>query len=502
MVSAGPIAGGLWNATRGPPTAERPAIWVVSELEGDCRADRAACGRCSMSSRPRRASASSRSTSRRRASVSSFLHALVLAGRRCRAWSTRMRAAIRRAATARRAGIAANAVSTCRHPAAARRGRASVMSSTEVAGAGAAGPGPGAGRERLHRRQPDARSLGEPLGRVRHGLARAGVAARRHRAPNGSSRSICSRAAICGAPRPRAAGDGFDCVAYGAYSFEQDVERMYQTNVLFKQELIERAARARHSLLRPRGQLLGIRRPAPRRPTRASAPAPNSHYAVTKNAAAGLVYFSGKHRGLRCANLRLYSVYGPLEDRSRLIPTLVAEAAARRLPPFVEPDTSRDFIYVDDAVRAFLCAAVLLRPDRYGSLLQRRERAQDHHPRARPPREARVPASRPSPSSPRCRPALWDLTDWYANPARAAGQLGLARRGFAARRDSGARRAGTRDSPTSRSTSAPRRSARSTAFTASPSSSPATRTGRRSPSWPSASSGCSQRSTSITRSSS
>ena len=102
-------------------------------------------------------------------------------------------------------------------------------------------------------------------------------------------------------------------------------------------------------------------------PDETVAPAPNSHYAVTKNAAAGLVHYAGHHRGLRCANLRLYSVYGPLEDRSRLIPTLVAHAAQRRLPPFVDPDTARDFLYIDDAVRAFLCAAVLLRPDHYGA---------------------------------------------------------------------------------------------------------------------------------------
>ena len=60
-------------------------------------------------------------------------------------------------------------------------------------------------------------------------------------------------------------------------------------------------------------------------------------------------------------------VYGPLEDRSRLMPTLIAHAAEHRLPPFVEPETSRDFLYVDDAVRAFLCAAVLLRPEHYGA---------------------------------------------------------------------------------------------------------------------------------------
>jgi dolichol-phosphate mannosyltransferase len=214
----------------------------------------------------------------------------------------------------------------------------------------------------------------------------------------------------------------FDCVAYGAYSFEQDVERMYQTNVLFKQELIEELIRrGTHCYIHAGSSSeYGAYASAPEE---SQAPAPNSHYAVTKSAAAGLVYFSGKHRGLRCASLRLYSVYGPLEDRSRLIPTLVAEAAAQRLPPFVDPDTSRDFLYVDDAIRAFLSAAVLLRPGRYGdsfnvgsgvkttirelAYLAKREFRLDCEP---------VFSSMPARS--------WDVADWYANPARAAEALG------------------------------------------------------------------------------
>jgi nucleoside-diphosphate-sugar epimerase/glycosyltransferase involved in cell wall biosynthesis len=214
----------------------------------------------------------------------------------------------------------------------------------------------------------------------------------------------------------------FDCVAYGAYSFEQDVERMYQTNVLLKQELIEELLRrGTHCYIHAGSSSeYGAYSSAPEE---SQAPAPNSHYAVTKNAAAGLVYFSGKHRGLRCANLRLYSVYGPLEDRSRLMPTLVAEAAARRLPPFVGADTSRDFVYVDDAIGAFFGAAVLLRPDRYGESfnvgsgvkttirelahLAKREFHLDCEPEF---------ASMPARS--------WDLNDWYSNPARAAEVLG------------------------------------------------------------------------------
>jgi polyisoprenyl-phosphate glycosyltransferase len=214
----------------------------------------------------------------------------------------------------------------------------------------------------------------------------------------------------------------FDCVAYGAYSFEQDADRMYQTNVLLKQELIEELVRrGTHCYIHAGSSSeYGARASAP---DESQAPAPNSHYAVTKSAAAGLVYFSGRHRGLRCANLRLYSVYGPLEDRSRLIPTLVAEAAARRLPPFVGPDTSRDFVHVDDAIRAFLGAAVLLRADRYGdsfnvgsgvkttirelAYLAKREFRLDCEPEF-----SSMPAR------------TWDLDDWYANPARAAEALG------------------------------------------------------------------------------
>jgi polyisoprenyl-phosphate glycosyltransferase len=192
--------------------------------------------------------------------------------------------------------------------------------------------------------------------------------------------------------------------------------------VVLKQELIEQLlARGTHCYIHAGSSSeYGAHSAAP---DETVAPAPNSHYAVTKGAAAGLVYFAGHHRGLRCANLRLYSVYGPLEDRSRLMPTLVAEAAERRLPPFVEPDTSRDFLYVDDAVRAFLCAAVLLRPDHYGAsfnvgsgkkttirelaYLAKREFALDAEPEF-----STMPAR------------TWDLGDWYANPARAAAQLG------------------------------------------------------------------------------
>jgi hypothetical protein len=65
-------------------------------------------------------------------------------------------------------------------------------------------------------------------------------------------------------------------------------------------------------------------------------------------------------------NLRLYSVYGPLEDTSRLLPNLLRQALAGKLPPLVDPRTSRDFIHVDDVCAAFIMAAAKMHPGLYG----------------------------------------------------------------------------------------------------------------------------------------
>jgi dolichol-phosphate mannosyltransferase len=213
----------------------------------------------------------------------------------------------------------------------------------------------------------------------------------------------------------------FDCVAYGAYSFEQDVERMFETNVVFKQELTEQLIkRGTHCYIHAGSSSeYGAQSAGPDEEV---ALTPNSYYAVTKSAAANLLYFCGQHRGLRCANLRLYSVYGPLEDRSRLMPTLVATAAEGKLPPFVDPETSRDFVYVDDVTRAFLCAAVELRPDQYGRSFNigsgRKTTIRDLAYLARS--QFQIEAE---PQFSTMAGRAWDVPEWYSNPARAGSVL-------------------------------------------------------------------------------
>ena len=182
----------------------------------------------------------------------------------------------------------------------------------------------------------------------------------------------------------------------------------------------------RHRLLRPRGQLVGVRRQRLRARARTSPTAPNSDYAVSKVAAANLLHYYGKKKGLPCANLRLYSVYGPLEDSSRLIPNLVRCGARGKLSPLRPPDISRDFVYVDDVAEAFVDAALNLDDGMLRRLVQHRHRAEDHHRRGRRDRRARCSRiTRRAGRSP-CRAAHWDVTDWFADLDKAARDARLA----------------------------------------------------------------------------
>jgi dolichol-phosphate mannosyltransferase len=151
----------------------------------------------------------------------------------------------------------------------------------------------------------------------------------------------------------------FNCIAYGAYSFETESQLIYQTNFNFTSRLLARLATRRISFYGHAGTSseYGDNASAP---AETGQSAPNSDYAVSKVAAANLIYYFGRKKGLRCTNLRLYSVYGPLEDASRLIPNLVHFGLEGRLPEFVSPDVSRDFVYVDDVVEAFIDAALNL----------------------------------------------------------------------------------------------------------------------------------------------
>ena len=212
----------------------------------------------------------------------------------------------------------------------------------------------------------------------------------------------------------------FNCVAFGAYSFETDGQLIYQTNFNLTTRLLPRLLERSVSRYIHAGSSseYGDNCSAP---DERSYPEPNSHYAVSKVSAAHLIHYYGRHLRLPCANLRLYSVYGPLEDSSRLIPNLVRHGLNKCLPEFVRPDISRDFVYIDDVSRAFVLAALRIHEDEYGSSFnigtgrkvtmgELASVAQQLFSISEPP-QFTMPSRR------------WDTADWYAQPEKAQNHL-------------------------------------------------------------------------------
>lgn len=214
----------------------------------------------------------------------------------------------------------------------------------------------------------------------------------------------------------------FNCVSYGGYSFETDFRLIQQTNFNLTTRLLHMMESRSISCYIHAGSSseYGDNCIAPEE---TALPAPNSDYAVSKVASANIISYFGRNKGFPCANLRLYSVYGQLEDSSRLFPTVIRHGVAGNYPDFVHPDISRDFIYIDDVVEAFLDTALNLRSEDYGAsfnigsgckttIADIAALSQELFGIADKPRFSSMPDR------------TWDVSDWYANPERAALSLG------------------------------------------------------------------------------
>lgn len=148
----------------------------------------------------------------------------------------------------------------------------------------------------------------------------------------------------------------FNLAAYGAYSKQKEYKKIYNTNFNAAISIIE--------LLKGKGFAAYIHAGSSSEygmnsaaPGEDDTLVPNSHYAVSKVAAFYSMKYYGEIEQLPVAHLRLYSAYGPWEEPDRLVPVLVAAARKKGFPNLVDPDISRDFVYIDDVCDAFILTA-------------------------------------------------------------------------------------------------------------------------------------------------
>lgn len=214
----------------------------------------------------------------------------------------------------------------------------------------------------------------------------------------------------------------FDLISYGSYSFENNSDLIYQTNFLSLSNLLNELLKQDISAYIHAGSSseYGLNSSAP---NEEDLFIPNSHYSVSKIAASNLINYLGKCKLFPIVNLRLYSVYGPLEDTSRLIPNIVQHALQKKLPPLVSSKVSRDFIHIDDVCSAFIISAVKINPDIYGESFNIGTGTKTSISSL-----VKIVKStfkiNAKPNFGNMNNRTWDLENWYSDPSKAKKILG------------------------------------------------------------------------------
>lgn len=144
----------------------------------------------------------------------------------------------------------------------------------------------------------------------------------------------------------------FHLAAYGAYSRDSDLIKAVQTNIVGLNNLLGALEKVDYKLFVNTGSSSEYGyKSKPMKET--DLLEPNSNYSATKGAATLIASMYGKIKNKPIVTLRLFSVYGPYEEPGRFIPTVCLKAINNQQIDVVA-QSSRDFVYIDDVVDAYL----------------------------------------------------------------------------------------------------------------------------------------------------
>jgi len=138
--------------------------------------------------------------------------------------------------------------------------------------------------------------------------------------------------------------------------------------------------------------------------------------------AAHMIKYYGTIKEMPVTNLRYYSIFGPFEEPDRLIPQLIDKGMKGTYPPLVQPDISRDFVYVDDAVLATILSANKIQNIKGKSLNIASNKKTTIRDIASAIKEIFSLSTDPSWGNMPNR--KWDLKEWFGNAALAKELLG------------------------------------------------------------------------------
>jgi len=167
---------------------------------------------------------------------------------------------------------------------------------------------------------------------------------------------LADAGAVERALRPACPDWVFHLAAYGAYPAQTDAERMVRTNIAGAMNLVQACLKIGFEAFVNTGSSseYGFKQKAA---PETECLEPNSDYGWTKAAATLFCQHSARRHKVQIPTLRLYSVYGPFEEPTRLMPSLVVRGLRGQLPPLADRTIARDYVYIDDVCEAYLKAA-------------------------------------------------------------------------------------------------------------------------------------------------
>jgi len=83
---------------------------------------------------------------------------------------------------------------------------------------------------------------------------------------------------------------------------------------------------------------------------------PNNLYGITKAATTMYCQYMARKKDLPIVTIRPFAVYGYFEEKERLIPTVIKSCLKNSALKLSSPNFVRDFIFIEDVVRAYLLA--------------------------------------------------------------------------------------------------------------------------------------------------
>jgi nucleoside-diphosphate-sugar epimerase len=145
----------------------------------------------------------------------------------------------------------------------------------------------------------------------------------------------------------------YHLAAYGAYSSQNDADLCIKTNIIGTWNLLKATSDVDYELFVNTGSSseYGFKKTAM---NENDCLEPASDYAVTKSSQTLLCSYFAKKNKKPIVTLRPFSVYGPYEDKNRFIPTLLKSLYLCKKMDLVSSTISRDWLYVDDMVSAYL----------------------------------------------------------------------------------------------------------------------------------------------------